>query len=194
MNFLNHITTITNKINWRINSLRRIRPYLSIEKSTIIGNAFIMCHFNYCPLIWMFTSKKAYQKLCKVHCKLLKVIYQRYDLCYQELLQLHGLEDIHTKQLKSLMIEIYKSINHLNPMFMWFLFKEKSTSFFLRSGPSLSLPTARTTTYGLSNLVFRGSLTWNSLPHSLKVSTSLEAFKANIGNFKGLKCNCNICR
>ena len=57
-------------------------------------------------------------------------MFQRYDisLSYQELLQLRGLEHIHTKHLKLLIIEIYKSLNPLNPKFMWSLFNESLIS------------------------------------------------------------------
>ena len=194
LNFLEHISAMTKKINLKTRSLARIRTFLSQKKAEILGSSFVMCLYFYCPLIWMFTSKKGYNMISRSHYRLLRVLYKNYDLTYPQILELHNLEDIHTTQLKFLMIEVYKSLNSLNPKFTWSLFETKELAISLRCGASLLLPPARTTFYGLNSLLFRGALTWNLLPNYLKQSPSLDMFKANIKLFKSIKCNCSLCR
>ena len=57
-------------------ALRRIRKYLTLDKTKLFGNAFIDNQFNYAPLIWMFCHKTTHLKMQKIHHKTLKVIYQ----------------------------------------------------------------------------------------------------------------------
>lgn len=57
-----------------------------------------------------------------------------------------------------------------------------------RNGSLLSLPRVRSSSYGLSNLAFRGVLMWSSLPQSLKQCVSVAIIKAEIKSFKGPTC------
>ena len=69
--------------------LRRIRKYLEIEKTSIFANAIIESQLNYAPLIWMFASKMAINKICKLHDRFLKVIYNEYEKSFEELLEIN---------------------------------------------------------------------------------------------------------
>ena len=60
----------------KLNALRWILRRLSIEKEKRLGNASINIHFNYAPLIWMFSRKWLYLKMQRVHQKNPEVIYQ----------------------------------------------------------------------------------------------------------------------
>ena len=73
---------------YKLDALRRIRKYFSLEKARMLGNAFIDSPFNYAPLIWMFCRKGVYLKIQKIHHKTLKVIYQSNNT-YEELLELN---------------------------------------------------------------------------------------------------------
>ena len=59
-----------------LDALRRIRKYLTLDKTKLFGNAFIDNQFNYAPLIWMFCHETTHLKMQKIHHKTLKVIYQ----------------------------------------------------------------------------------------------------------------------
>ena len=68
------------------------------------------------------------------------------------------------KDVRFLMIEIYKSISHLNPQFMWFLFTHKDIPYNLRKGPILGLRKTHLFYSGTNAIHFRGSLISNNLP------------------------------
>ena len=83
------------------------------------------------------------------------------------------------------MLEIYNSINRLNPIILRNIFLTKPCKYNLRSGANLILPQTRTKTFGTNSLVFRGSLTWNCLPSSIKTAKSSQIFKHSIKSWDG---------
>ena len=54
-----HIDKLCKKAAKRLNSLNRLARHMGEREKKIIINSFILCHFNYCPLIWMLCSKEA---------------------------------------------------------------------------------------------------------------------------------------
>ena len=88
-----------------------------------------------------------------------------------------------------LMVEVYKSLNHHNPSFLWGLFARKEINYNLRIKDILLLPKALTTSFGTNSISFRGSLLWNSTPDVIKSSKTVFAFIKNIKNWSGEVCN-----
>ena len=92
------------------------------------------------------------------------------------------------------MIEIYKCIHKLNPKFMWELLPSRDLSYQLRTGSTkLIIPPIKTKSYGINSFIFRGSILWNSIPNSIKNSSSLEIFKNAIKTWKAELFNCRLC-
>ena len=58
----------------------------------------------------------------------------------------------------SLALEVFKSITHVNPEFMWSYFNENTIPYNLRNGNRLLLPRAKFVKFGINSLIFRGSL------------------------------------
>ena len=86
-----------------------------------------------------------------------------------------------------------KTINKLNPQFMWDLLEIKDTEHDLRVKNLLKLPTTKTKTHGLKSFTFRGSIMWNYLPNDLKNCKSLKIFKNKIKSWRGDKSMCKLC-
>ena len=82
----------------------------------------------------------------------------------------------HKKNLQNLMVEIYKSMNHLNPEYMWDFFIKKDVPYNLRTKELCKLPSVSSQRYGIKFLSLRGSLLWNALSDDLKLTTSLVKF------------------
>ena len=57
--------------NCKLHGRRLMRKYLIVEKTKLLGSAFIDSQFNHVPLIWMFCQKTLYLKMVKVHHKTL---------------------------------------------------------------------------------------------------------------------------
>ena len=75
LKFKKHIENLCKKASFKLHALRRICKHLKVEKAIIFANAFINSQFNYTPLIWMFASKTAINKILKNHYKTLQEVY-----------------------------------------------------------------------------------------------------------------------
>ena len=59
ISFDEHIINICKTANKKLNTLSRINHYMKQNQKEIFSSSFIISHFSYCPLIWMFCSKKS---------------------------------------------------------------------------------------------------------------------------------------
>ena len=60
LTFKDHINILCCRANYKLHVLRRIRKYLTPEKSKLIYNAFIKNQFNYASIIWMCCRMQNY--------------------------------------------------------------------------------------------------------------------------------------
>ena len=97
LKFKKHINELCRKASYKLHALQRIRRYLSVDKARLLANAFIDGQFNYAPLIWMFAGKKLINKICKIHHRTLQVVYDDFDISYDELLELNRDLSIHQR-------------------------------------------------------------------------------------------------
>ena len=65
--FENHINIICNKASQKLNALARITPYMSLQKRRTIIKSFVTSQFSYCPLIFMFRSRRLNNKINSMH-------------------------------------------------------------------------------------------------------------------------------
>ena len=86
---LRALTYLCKRASFQLHALRRIRKYVGIEKARIFANVFIESQLNYATLIWMFALKTAIKKICKLHYRTLRVVYNEYDKSYEELLEMY---------------------------------------------------------------------------------------------------------
>ena len=150
-----------------------------------------MSCFNYCPLIWMFCSKTASNQIENTQVRALRAVHTDFATPRDELLEVYQETPLHTRNLRILLIEVYKSLHKINPEFMWNLFTYKVTNTSFRRGQLLALP-SRQDCYKTS-LVLRATLAWNSLPASLKQADSLSVFITAIEQINSFYCQCRIC-
>ena len=67
LSFDEHIINIFKTAYKKLNTLSRINHYMKQNRNKILLVSFIISHFSYCPLIWMFYSKKSTKKINAVH-------------------------------------------------------------------------------------------------------------------------------
>ena len=63
LNFNSHVSSMCNKAGRQLNVLQRLKGSLDYASRLSIYKSFIMSNFDYCPVVWMFTSKSALLKL-----------------------------------------------------------------------------------------------------------------------------------
>ena len=192
LSFNNHIFELCNKANQKTNALLRIRNYLNLKQAEILCNSYVMSALNYCPLIWMFCSKTAGKKLDSTHKRAIRAVHLDFSTCSDELLEVHSITPLHRRNLQLLLTEVYKTVNHLNPEFMWNLFSENHIKYNLRCGKILNLPCLPARN-GQNTLIFRAVMAWNHLPCHIKVADSLPKFKSFLSSLVDIYCQCRYC-
>ena len=90
-----------------------------------IVNSFIYANFNYCPLVWHFSTCESIRKIEKIQKRCLRIVLDDYDSDYDVLLRKSRKATMEIKRLRVLAIEIFKTINNLNPNFMKDIFTPK---------------------------------------------------------------------
>ena len=133
----------------------------------------------YTPLVWMFPVKTSVKKICKTHHRTLQIIHNDYQNSYDELLDINKDVNIHQKHLRILALEVFKSITHVNPEFMWSYFNENTIPYNLRNGNRLLLPHTKSVKFGINSMIFRGSLLRNNLPLTLKSCKPMMNLNSN---------------
>ena len=123
--FSTHLTSITKKMNIKLDALTRVQRFMIPEQKTFLISSFIKSKFNYCLLIWMFCSKKAFHRLNNVHERSLRLIHQDYVSNFITLSVKVSEKSTHQNCLKFLMIEVYKYFNGLSPQIMNNIFQLK---------------------------------------------------------------------
>ena len=111
----------------------------------MISSNYFIAYF-YCSLIWLFCSKAANDLINRTTKRAMRITYNsNNEEALDALLQRDGTLTIHKKNLQKLMVEIYKTINHLNPPYMWDLFTKKWLSMILelKYSASFHLPDHR---------------------------------------------------
>ena len=196
LNFNLHIEKICKKVNRNTNALLRIRKYIDSQKAQALCKAYVLSHFNYCPLIWMFASKASYALIDKAQKRALRTVHFNFRLSLEELLAHDNSVSIHVQNLRCLMTEVFKSLHELNPSFMLDIFQLKETRYDLRSYKPLQLPKTLHYNHGIYGLTFRAAILWNQLPKHLKLHEidTLNGFKQKIKLWDASNCTCKICR
>ena len=143
--------------------------------------AFINSHFGYCPLVWIFHSRKLNHRINSIHERALRLVYDDFSSSFQTLLLKDNSVSIHIRNIQALAIELYKVAKGISSEIMGLIFPLRESLRY----PSMNIfqtRNVRTVTYGTSSLAYLGPKIWTILPVEQKNLSSLQAFKQKIRN------------
>ena len=180
LNFNAHVKIVCRKAAWQLTALGRISKYLSQEARMTIFRTFIASNLEYCKSIWHFCSKADTRKIEKIQERGLRIVFQDTSSGYEYLLDKSGLKTQEESRLQSILIEVYKALNGLSPLYVSNLFKEKHSNYDLVRKNQLTLVHHRTKAYGLQTFSHQGARMWNALPNSFKDIEQITVFKNSI--------------
>ena len=192
--FKQQIKSMCKKAGQKLHARSRISYFLDTDQLKRIMKTFILPQFNYCPLVWMSCDRTLNNKINRIHERALRIAYKDMTSDYDTMLLRDNAVRIHIRNLQLLMTEVYKTKWELNPSFMKEIFVEKRSSYGLRGCHDLLLPQVRTTCNGLETISFRGCRLWQALLNDIKQSETLSSFKRRIKVWRGVGCNCRLCR
>ena len=92
--------------------------------------ACIASEFGYCPLVWMFHSRKLNNQVNKLHERALRIVYQDYASSFTELLVKDYSTTVDNRNIQLLATELFKVKNGLSPPFMNEIFVENAQHYY----------------------------------------------------------------
>ncbi len=194
LDFNEHVSKLCKKVSLKIYALARVAHFMNKDKLRILMKAFIESQFAYCPLIWMFHSRELNNKINKLHERALRLVYNDHMSTFDELLLKDESLTVHHRNLQKLAIEMYKIRHNLSPQFMNSIFPSSDCPYKMRIAKDFEVHNIKTVYKGSETISYRGPLIWKLVPNDIKISKSLNEFKAKIKKWKPDKCNCRICK
>ena len=177
LSFEKHISQLCQQASSQLYTLERLGFCMDREIRQVMVQSFILAHFNYCPLVWYFTSARQVNKIEKVQERAFRLISSDYFSDYESLLEKLKFVCVQIRRIRSLCVETVKSLNDLNAPCMKELFIRNESTYNLRSYNDLSVPRVNQNTFGLRSIRYEGSLMWNHLPNNIKNACNIEMFE-----------------
>ena len=178
----------------KVSALARVTRFLPYHRKRDLLKAFIESQFSYCPLIWMFCSRKMNRKINHIHERALRLVYDDYNSSFEQLLIRDNSVSIHHKNIQRVAIEMYEVVNDISPPIMRDLFVKanpsvtRSTNFFVQTHTN-------TVFKGENSLRVFGPIVWDKmLPSNLKTCDSLNEFRNAVKTWIPNNCVCRLCR
>ena len=193
LDFDPHISNLCKKAAAQLNVLKRLKSFIGCKEKRILVQSFVYSNFDYCPLVWYFSSSKSLQKIEKLQERALRFLYNDHTSSYNDLLSKSDKCTMLIARQRVLCIEIFKTVKQLNPQFMQNVFKLRSSSYSLRNPNNLAHVRPNQTTFGSNSLMSIGPQIWNGLPNELKAAENLKSFKNLIKRWDGPSCKCSVC-
>ena len=166
----------------------RLKSFIGLREKKILVQSSICSNFEYCPLVWYFSSSKSLQNIDKLQESALRFLYNDHTSSYNKLLSKSEKCTIVISCQRALCIEIFKTVKNLNPSFMQNIFKLQTSGSSLRNPTDLAHVRPNQATFGSNSLKSIGPQIWNNLPNELKLAENLKTFKRQKKNWNGPNC------
>ena len=194
LSFNSYISEICRKAGQKLYALGRLKPYLDKGKLILLMKSFIISQFNYCPLIWMFTSRGNNNRINSIHERALRLIEGYSTLDFEELQAKYNSVSLHTINIKQLLCMLYKRLHNIGPSYLQETFKlNKTSAINLRNRNDFVLKRVRSVNHGTETVSFRGPQIWHMLDHEVKTAGSLKEFKNKLKEIRRFPCKCRLC-
>ena len=211
LTFNNYVQMICKKASQKLTAIVRLANIVSEKKRKVLLKTFFESQFSYCPLLWMFCSRKLNSKINRLHERALRIAYADYVSSFEELLAKDDSVTIHQRNLKVLAVEMYKISQGISPKFMNDLVEEFDTKYHTRSRYGVELDEggnvkclnkklyyrpqkSNTSSFGLESFRWLGPKIWELIPDDLKNTKNLATFKSALKKLNIDNCPCKLCK
>ena len=161
-----HISTLCSKAAMQLNALVRLQKYMGKSEKEAIINSCILSNFNHCLLVWHFSFCESIRKMEKIQKRCLRMILNDSESDYEILLPNSNKPTMEIRRLRTLAVEIFKTVNETNPPYTKNIFTPKENAKVRQNDIIVKrIKTRRFDTHSLRSL---GPKTWNNLPLNIK--------------------------
>ena len=158
LKFNSRIHDIYQKAGPKLNAISRITPYMDFAKRRLLVNVFFYSQFNYCQFVWTCHNRANNNKINRLHERCLPLIYNDKKSSFKDLLEKDGSVSIHHKNLRTLVVELFKVFKGLSPVIFAEPFPVRQQSQYNMWNYSyFAMPLAKTVNHGLESLPYIGS-------------------------------------
>ena len=116
INMVENIEKICKQASNKLHVLARISNLLDERNRKILMKSFVISQFNYCPIVWMFCQRRSNNLINKIHERGLRIAYNDYESDFETMLQNDNTITIHQRNIHALAIEVYNTLNDINPL------------------------------------------------------------------------------
>ena len=153
--------TIGNKSNFethviasaQLNAPFRLNYILSFNAKSVLVQNFIYANFNYCPLVWHFSSSKSLLNVEKNQKRALRFLHNDTETSYQNLVHKTNKNFMSIYGLRSLCVKAFKIVNDLNPSFIKDIFQLRIKGHVrTQNANNFTVETRKIFTFGTNNI------------------------------------------
>jgi len=77
LKWLSQINHVSKKLNMKVNLLKRLAPFLTMEMKKLFYNAYILSHFDYCCVVWANGTKSYLNKLYAIQKRTARLVLMK---------------------------------------------------------------------------------------------------------------------
>lgn len=111
--------------------------------------------------------------MANIHKQTLRVVFNKHENNYNDLLVPSYEISIHQKHLQFLVAGVFNSTNKLNTQFLRCFFENHEILCNLSYGNGVKLPGTITAKYVIDLVNYRDEVLWNTIPKNIKLSKTL---------------------
>ena len=86
LEFDKRVLKLCSKANQKLSALSRMANLLSFNKRRTLFKVFVESQFKYCPIVWMFHSRRTNKKINRLHERALRIVYDDVVSTFDQLL------------------------------------------------------------------------------------------------------------
>ena len=167
---------------------------MNLQKIEVSMNAFFNAQFNYCPLIWMFSSSQNNNKIKQLHERCVRLIHNDKLPSYEELLEKDGSVSIHHKNIHSLAIETFRIKHGQSPEIVSNISAQTTQHHNSRQNRDLRIRSVKSVYHGSESISYLGPKICEIFPAKIKETNSFNSFKIEIRKWVPQSCPCRLCK
>lgn len=181
LSWRNHVAEVSRKVYYSFQSLRRLQYFLPFQTKITLAQSLLLPLLDYADVCYTDATEESLDKLERLQNLGIRFIYglRKYDHVSRFRAQLKWLpirrrRDCHTLSLLYTILHSSNAPLYLRERFEYLIPRNKPC----RTATSLLLKTpAHSSTRYSDSFTVHAVLLWNSLPHEIRASSSLDMFK-----------------